>query len=126
MSKNNHNRNLFQTIAAIAGTVAAVVAILTYFNITPVSLLKLWAKATKIETLSGHADRVTAVAIGRDGKIIASSSGDGTIELWDGKTFQDIGTFLSDAGTVTSVAFRPDGNILASGGGKIQLWNWQT
>ncbi|MBC6424013.1 MAG: hypothetical protein GDA38_22830 [Hormoscilla sp. SP12CHS1] len=87
---------LDRRVLTTPGIVAAVVAILTYFNITPVSLLKLWANATKIETLSGHANRVTAVAIGRDGKIIASSSGDGTIELWDGKTFQDIGTFLSD------------------------------
>jgi len=42
---------LDRRVLTTPGTVAAVVAILTYFNITPISLLKLWAKATKIETL---------------------------------------------------------------------------
>lgn len=36
----------------------------------------------RVASLSGHDDHVTAVAVSPDGRLIASSSGDGSIRLW--------------------------------------------
>jgi WD40 repeat protein len=38
---------------------------------------------TKIETLSGHRGRITALAISPNGDKLASQGSDGTIRFWD-------------------------------------------
>ena len=65
------------------------------------------------------------MAFSLDGKTLATGSTDGTVQLWDVTTHQQIITLTRRAGTVYSVAFSADGKTLAieSAGHAVQLWN---
>ncbi|MDM8553452.1 WD40 repeat domain-containing protein [Desulfococcaceae bacterium HSG7] len=79
--------------------------------------LKLWrvADGKLIKTMTGHTDKVHAVAVSPADGVIASGSYDHTIRLWNGKTGAYIKT-LADQGTrVGSLSFSPDGRRLVSG-----------
>ncbi|MGF2034259.1 MAG: WD40 repeat domain-containing protein [Nostoc sp. CmiVER01] len=67
--------------------------------------------------LTGHSDRVCSVASSPNGKIIASSSKDKTLKLWQVDTGNELCTFSGAEDAVYSVAFSPDGKTLASGSG---------
>ena len=63
--------------------------------------------------------------------MLAASSQDGTVILWDPKTGEQIGSPLEGPycrGPVAGLAFSPDGSTLAAGytGGSIRLWNPRT
>ena len=89
-------------------------------------------------TFGGHIEAVSAIAISRDSKILASSSPDGTAKLWNLETGELLNTFPhasrlpngSLSGGVYAVAISPNGRILVSGSGgnenTIKLWNVRT
>ncbi|MUG92529.1 protein kinase [Scytonema sp. UIC 10036] len=83
--------------------------------------------SSPLKTLNGHSNLVTAVAVSGTSKsvILASSSFDTTVKLWNLVTKTEIATLESYAGSVHSVAISPDGQIVASGNGDntIKLWN---
>jgi len=72
--------------------------------------------------LEGHTSRVTAISVSPDGKLIASSSADRTIRLWqaNGKAITVDGTpngkpiKLSEGSNVLSLSFKPDDPTLAT------------
>jgi len=76
--------------------------------------------------LRSHTDGVTGVSFSPDGKLLASSSADDTIILWDVVAHQRLDPPLAGhTDGVWSIAFSPDGKTLASGSADdtIILWD---
>ena len=79
-------------------------------------------------TLAGHSRGVTAVAFGAGGNVLATSSMDGTVKVWDTGTRQEIVTLRGHTGGVSAVAFSRDGKRIATGGSgaAVMLWDAET
>lgn len=77
--------------------------------------------------LQGHSDAVNCVAWSRDGKTLASASGDRTIRLWDIDTFTTRAVLQGDS-WISKVVWFGDGKTLAAGTGlgTIDIWNTET
>src|SRR5260221_3314389 len=75
-------------------------------------------------TYRGHTGSVNAVAWSPDGKRIASGGEDGTIQIWDATTGDNVVTYSGHKGSVNAVAWSPNGQRVASGGsdGTVQRW----
>jgi WD40 repeat protein len=80
------------------------------------------------QTLFGHTGPITTLAWSPDGQYLVSSSLDGTIRLWDGKT----GALLYVRSGLTMpiwyIAWSPDAQRFASSNlsGTIHLWEAKT
>ena len=83
-----------------------------------------YAQKPKLIVQTGHYDGVHSVAFSPDGKILASSSADGTIRLWEVHTGQELRT-LTEYGPASNVAFSPDGKILANANSNYEIVLWQ-
>lgn len=100
--------------------------------------IQLWDLETGklLRSIAGHTERVTALAISPNGKMLASSSLDATVKLWNlnnGKLLATLNT-----GRVTCLKFSPDSHYLAVGSrlitwpdgeislGGVQLWDLAT
>ena len=78
--------------------------------------------------VAAGATPVVALAISRDGALIAAASIGGTVAIVDRKTRRVLRTLVGPGMPVWSVAFLPDRETLLSGGadGKIRRWNLRT
>ncbi len=74
--------------------------------------------------LTGHTDGVLKVAFAPDDSKIATTGADGTIRLYDGRSFKPLSTIMANRGGCRGLAFSPDGTLLATGGydRTIRLW----
>jgi WD40 repeat protein len=75
--------------------------------------------------LIGHTAAVGGVAFSPDGRLLATSSRDGTVRLWEVATGESHGPLLSGhTGAVTGVAFSPDGTMMATASTDttVRLW----
>ena len=90
--------------------------------------INIWNNAddnqTIIRTLPGHQKTISQIKYSPDGKIIASSSWDKTIKLWNVETGELINT-LPHKDAVNSITFSRDSQSLISGteDNNIYIWN---
>lgn len=82
--------------------------------------------SAQIQTLEGHRSEVVSIRFSLDGKLLASASHDGTVQLWSALTGQPLQTLKGHSHSVESVAFSPDGKLLAAASTAIHLWNIST
>ena len=75
-------------------------------------------------TLEGHEGGLESVAFSPEGKLLASSSQDGTVRLWVVATGKVHFVLKGHVGEIDSVTFSPDGKTVASGckDKTIKLW----
>jgi len=79
-------------------------------------------KAERTMTLGNflfrHTDSASAVAFGKDGKVLASGSRDNAVKFWDLRTGKQLATIAGHPDDVQGLAFSPDGAVLAVVGGE--------
>ena len=73
---------------------------------------KYWSQA--LQTLEGHSDEVLAVVFLPAGKLVAFTSHDNTVRLWNSFTGVMLQTLKGHSKLVTAVVFSPDGKLVAS------------
>ena len=81
-------------------------------------------KLIKILNKERNNEQIRAIAISPQGNLLASSSNNNTITIWNLATYQRITTLREHRNWVSSVAFSPDGKWLASASydTTIRLW----
>lgn len=93
--------------------------------------IRIWdVLSGKSPVTLNNVSKVSSVAFGREGKILASGGGyyNHSIYLWDISNGKLLKKMEGHKNQILSLTFNPDNNMLASGsdGGTIRLWNAQT
>jgi WD40 repeat protein len=91
--------------------------------------LRLWDLETGIvlKKMEGHNARVWALAVSRDGQIIASGDENGEFIAWHGETGGSLTEPIkAHSDDINSVDFSPDGTVLATGSSDETIKFWCT
>jgi serine/threonine protein kinase len=92
--------------------------------------LHLWSlpDGSMLNSLSGHTDKVTALATCPKGRFLISGSNDRTVRLWNTESGESLQTLTGHQQPITAVAMSPDTRTIASGSkdGTLRLWDAQT
>ncbi|PMD32232.1 hypothetical protein L207DRAFT_572057 [Hyaloscypha variabilis F] len=88
------------------------------------------AWSLEIQKLEGHSGPVTAVVFSTDGQLLASTSNDNTVRLWNPATGEQVRKLEGHSNSITAVAFSADSRLLASAllasasyDSTVRLWN---
>ena len=93
-----------------------------------VGIAPAWAQSPPQLTIQqGHKEGVHRMAFSADGKLLASSSLDHTVHLWDTANGWELAVWDADGEMLNGLAFSADGRVVAGAkGGKIILWDTVT
>ncbi len=88
--------------------------------------IKIWnaRSGTLLQTLTGHADAITALAYHPGKRLLASSSYDQTVKLWNLDTGKETVTLHGHAKAVLHIAFSPKGDRIASASHDLTVRVW--
>jgi WD40 repeat protein len=70
---------------------------------------------------TGHADRVTSVALSRDSQWLVTGCQDGIAKLWETATGREVRRFVGHRDAINAVALSSDGKWLATGSGRFHV-----
>ena len=78
-------------------------------------------------TLPRQTGGVLAGALSPRGGLLVTSSGDGTVWIWDTRTGEFKASAHGSGKPVLALSFSPDGSTIAAGGGDglIRIWSWR-
>ncbi|MFE5795161.1 WD40 repeat domain-containing protein [Streptomyces sp. NPDC056503] len=108
-----------RTLAVVSGTVSGDPAA------DDTTRVRLWDMRTGEDTVLPGTVNAGSVAFGPDGTVLATSSLEGTVHLWNTRSHDLAATFYA-ASEQVSLAFSPDGGTLATGSasdGTARLWD---
>jgi WD40 repeat protein len=96
--------------------------------------LRIWdlKKGIMLKKIEGHGGCVSAMAVSRDGQLIASGDLIGVVTIWHGETGErltgNIENYVryTDYNRILSLDFSPDGKVLATGSTDKSLKLWCT
>ena len=100
----------------------------TWFSADPslTGFLQVWDIQTRTirHTFSGHEQDIYSLDFARNGKHIASGSGDRTVRVWDMDSGREVLNLSIDDG-VTTVAISPGGDHVAAGSldKSVRVWD---
>ncbi|MCR9243537.1 MAG: serine/threonine protein kinase [bacterium] len=85
----------------------------------------IWSAAGGTVELNGHTDLVRAFASSADWSVLATTSYDGTVRLWDVATGQLVASTESRGSRVSSCVITADGQTVVSAdkSGLLRIWN---
>ncbi len=85
----------------------------------------VWRGTEQILRIDGHTDCVYGLAFSPNEKLLATSSYDKLIKLWDVATGKEVRTLKDHIDAVYALAFTPDGKRLVSGSAdrSIKIWD---
>ena len=80
---------------------------------------------TQLVVQLSHSNHISAIAVSRDGRLLATASWDRTVRLWNAHTGQEIRRFGGHQDVVRAAALSPDGVQLLTGGvdNSARLWD---
>ena len=91
-------------------------------------MIKIWDMNTGklLNTLVGHSNPVTSVAVTSDNRKVVSGAWDNMIKIWDMNTGKLLNTLVGHSNPVNSVAVTSDNSKIVSGSGDktIKVWDF--
>lgn len=119
-------RSRKRTFVILGVVLVVILAIFIFTNVgSDIAFIEHFVTAPNHFTYHGHSDYVSGVAWSRDGKRIASASGDHTVQIWDAADGSHIFTYRGHSADVLTLAWSPSGKYIASGSidTTVQIWD---
>uniref|UniRef100_A0A914L6D2 WDR5-like beta-propeller domain-containing protein n=1 Tax=Meloidogyne incognita TaxID=6306 RepID=A0A914L6D2_MELIC len=93
------------------------------------NFVRIWdvRSSTCVRSLPAHSDPISAVGFNRDGSLIATSSYDGLVRIWEAGSGQCITTLVDNENPpVSFVKFSPNGKyvLAATMDSQLKLWDY--
>lgn len=90
--------------------------------------IRIWSLVNEDSKVIATESPIWSIAYSPDGKFIASSHRDSSVEIWDVKTNKQSRSLVGHQKQIRSIDFHPNGRLIASGSDdkSIRLWNWQS